>query len=170
MVEELVHHPLAPIWAPDSRVLILGTMPSPRSRAAQFYYAHPRNRFWPTLAALLGEEDPGTPEGRRALALRGRVALWDTLASCRIRGASDAAIRDPVANDLSPILAGAPIEAIFATGQTAGRLYRRLIQPVTGRPITVLPSPSPANCAVSAARLIEAYRAALGPYLGAGGR
>lgn len=169
MEEELILHPLAPIWAPDSRVLILGTMPSPRSRAAHFYYAHPRNRFWPALAAVLEEEDPGTPEGRRALALRRQVALWDTLASCRIRGASDGAIRDPVANDLGPILAGAPIEAIFATGQTAGRLYRQLIQPVTGRPITVLPSPSPANCALRTEHLIARYREALGPYLAPGG-
>ena len=169
MTEELVLHPLEPIWAPNSRVLILGTMPSPRSRAAQFYYAHPRNRFWPALAAVLGEEDPGTPEGRRQLALRRQVALWDTLASCRIRGASDGAIRDPVPNDLGPILAGAPIEAIFATGQTAGRLYRQLIQPVTGRPITVLPSPSSANCALRTEHLIARYREALGPYLAPGG-
>lgn len=165
MTQEWVSHPLAPIWAPDSRVLILGTMPSPRSRAAHFYYAHPRNRFWPVLAAVLGEEDPRTPEGRRQLALRRQIALWDTLARCRIRGASDAAIRDAEPNDLEPILAGAPIEAIFATGQTAGALYRRLIQPVTGRPITVLPSPSPANCAVSIQRLTERYREALAPYL-----
>ena len=157
-MEEYVTHPLAPIWDENSRVLILGTMPSPRSRAAHFYYAHPRNRFWPVLAAVLGEEDPGENEGRRQLALRHGVALWDVLAGCRIRGASDAAIRDPEPNDLAPILAGAPIRAIFATGKTAAALYHKLIEPVTGRPILPLPSPSPANCAVSLPTLIESYR------------
>ena len=157
-MEEYVTHPLAPIWNADSRVLVLGTMPSPRSRAAGFYYAHPRNRFWPALTAVLGEEDPGEPEGRRAMALRRQIALWDVLAGCRIRGASDAAIRDPKPNDLTPILTGAQIEAIFATGQTAAALYRKLVQPVIGRPIIPLPSPSPANCAVSLPRLIESYR------------
>ncbi|HIV87099.1 MAG TPA: DNA-deoxyinosine glycosylase [Candidatus Pygmaiobacter gallistercoris] len=157
-MEEYVTHPLAPIWDENSRVLILGTMPSPRSRAAHFYYAHPRNRFWPVLAAVLGEEDPGENEGCRQLALRHGVALWDVLAGCRIRGASDAAIRDPEPNDLAPILTGAPIRAIFATGKTAAALYHKLIEPVTGRPILPLPSPSPANCAVSLPALIESYR------------
>ena len=157
-MEEYVTHPLAPIWDANSRVLILGTMPSPRSRAAHFYYAHPRNRFWPALAGVLGEEDSGHSEGRRQRVLRHGIALWDVLASCRIQGASDAAIRDPVPNDLSPILTGAPIGAIFATGKTAAALYHRLIEPVTGRPIQTLPSPSPANCAVSLPALIDSYR------------
>ena len=157
-MEEYVTHPLAPIWDENSRVLVLGTMPSPRSRAAGFYYAHPRNRFWPALASVLGETDPGDADGRRAMALRHGVALWDVLAGCRIRGASDAAIRDPEPNDLTPILAGAPIGAIFATGQTAAALYRWLIEPITRRPIIPLPSPSPAHCAVGLPALIEQDR------------
>ena len=88
-----VFHNIPPLWAPDSRVLILGSFPSPKSRQQGFFYGHPRNRFWPVLAAVYGEAPPGTVEEKRALALRHHLALWDTVASCEIIGASDAAIR-----------------------------------------------------------------------------
>lgn len=160
----LVQHPLAPIYDPQSRVLLLGTMPSPVSRQQRFYYAHPQNRFWKTLCAVLGEPFCQTAEARRALCLRRGVALWDVLQSCAIRGAADSSIQDPVANDFAPLLQEAKIQAVFATGQTAARLYRKLCQSQTGLPIAVLPSPSAANCAVSQDILIEKYRAIL-PFL-----
>lgn len=159
-----VAHPLAPVWAPDSRVLILGTLPSPASRRAGFYYMHPQNRFWPVLAALFGEPTPQGAEARRAFALAHRIALWDTLASCTIAGASDASIQDPAPNDLGPLLAGAPIRAVFATGAAAHRFYQRFQQPRTGLPARRLPSPSAANCAVPFSRLVEEYAAIL-PFL-----
>ena len=161
---ETVFHPLAPLWDANSRVLILGTMPSPASRSAAVYYAHPQNRFWPALCAVLGEQDPKTAQGRREIALRRGVALWDVLASCEITGASDASIRAARANDLAPILDGAPVAAIFTTGKKAAQLYQRLIEPRTRRPAAVLPSPSPANCAVRFEALVEAYRQIL-PFL-----
>ena len=166
MPQQLIQvvHPLAPLADQNSRVLILGTMPSPASRAAQFYYAHPQNRFWPVLAQVLGEPLPPDAAGRRALALRRGIALWDVVQRCRIAGAADAAIRDAVPNDLEPLLKAAPIGAIFTTGQKAGALYRRLVQPKTGRAAIVLPSPSPANCAVKFDALVEAYRQIL-PWL-----
>lgn len=161
---ECVTHPLGPLADEKSRVLLLGTMPSPASRAAGFYYAHPQNRFWPVLAELLEEPLPPDAAGRRALALRRGVALWDVLQSCRIVGASDAAIRDPVANDLRGLLQASPVRAIFTTGKKAAALYEKLILPVTGRPAIPLPSPSPANCAVKRGALLAAYRQIL-PYL-----
>lgn len=163
-MSETVFHPLAPLWDGNSRVLILGTMPSPASRSAAFYYARPQNRFWPALCAALGETDPKTAQGRGEIALRRGVALWDVLASCEIVGASDASIREARPNDLAPILTGAPIAAVFTTGKKAAQLYRRLIEPDTGRPATTLPSPSPANCAVRFEALVEAYRQIL-PFL-----
>ena len=155
----VVIHPLAPIVCPSSRVLILGTMPSPASREAGFYYGHPRNRFWPVMARVFGERVPQTNEERAELILTHGLALWDVLARCEIRGASDASIASPVPNDMRAVLDEAPIEAVFATGATAARLYRRLCEPATGLPVVCLPSTSPANASWSLERLVEAYQA-----------
>lgn len=154
-----VVHTIEPVFDARSRVLVLGTMPSPASRDAGFYYGHPRNRFWPVMASLFGEQEvPRGVEGRRTFALRHRVALWDVLASCTIHGASDASIADPVPNDLRRILDAAPIVAVFATGSKAWNLYRRFCEPATGVSAIKLPSTSPANASWSLERLVEAYR------------
>ncbi len=153
-----VVHPLAPIVAADARVLILGTMPSPASREACFYYGHPRNRFWPVLAAVLGQEDPGTAQGRTQLVLDHRLALWDVLASCDIVGASDASIANPRPNDIAGLVAGTSIAHIFTTGATAWRYYHRLCEPATRLAATRLPSTSPANAAWRLDDLIAAYQ------------
>ena len=147
-----------PVVWPDSRVLILGTVPSPKSRENQINYGNPRNRFWPVLASLWGEDDPLTNEGRHDLLRRRHVALWDVLESCVIRGASDASISNPVPNDIARVLGQAPIRAVFTTGATATRLYRRLCEPVCGVPCIGLPSTSPANASWSRERLAEVYQ------------
>lgn len=158
MEEIRVTHGFGPVYDACSRVLILGTMPSPKSREAAFYYMHPQNRFWRVLGAVLGCAVPEDVPGRRRMALEHGIALWDVLESCDIRGASDASIRDPVPNDIRPILSAAPIRAVFTTGTTAAKLYRRLILPVCGVEAGLLPSPSPANCARSFEELVNAYR------------
>ncbi len=147
-----------PVVWDDSRVLVLGSVPSPASRERRINYGHPRNRFWPVVAALWDERDPQTAEGRLALIRRHRIALWDVLESCEITGASDATITDPVPNDIARVLAQAPIGAVFTTGATATRLYRHLCEPACGMPCCGLPSTSPANAAWSFKRLVEAYR------------
>lgn len=152
----LVSHGLEPFYDRDSRVLILGSMPSPASRASGFYYGHPSNRFWPVLASVFGEEVPQGVEGRKDLLRRRGLALWDVLASCRIDGADDSSVRDPVANDLALVLREAPIGAIFTTGALAARLYRRLLLPAAGREAAALPSTSPANAAWDLERLARA--------------
>lgn len=162
---EFLRHPLAPVYDAHSRVLILGTMPSPKSREQGFYYAHPQNRFWPLIAGVLQQLVPMGTAARRQFALENGIALWDVLASCRIQGADDGSIREPVANDLRPLLEAADICAVFTTGRTAFRLYQRLCQPQTGRRALYLPSPSAANCRFyTPAQLEEAYRAIL-PFL-----
>ena len=160
-------HPLEPVYDASSRVLVLGTMPSPRSRAEGFYYMHPGNRFWPALAevfdpgaAAAGRVPQSTSE-RRAFVLSHGIALCDVLASCVIAGAEDASIREPVANDFSLLLRAAPISLIATTGQTAHRLYTRLCLPRTGREAICLPSPSGANRRVPFADLVAAYRVLL---------
>ena len=161
---EHIIHSIEPVFDAESRVLILGTMPSPKSREVQFYYGHPQNRFWRVLAAVLGEEVPRSVPEKKAMLLRHRIALWDVLAECEITGASDSSIRNPVANDLSVILDHAPVQAVFTTGATAWKLYTRLQKPHTGIEAVRLPSTSPANCAVKMEALIEAYKAIL-PWL-----
>ena len=161
---EHIIHSIEPVFDTESRVLILGTMPSPKSREVQFYYGHPQNRFWRVLAAVLGEEVPRSVPEKKAMLLRHRIALWDVLAECEITGASDSSIRNPVANDLSVILDHAPVQAVFTTGATAWKLYTRLQKPHTGIEAVRLPSTSPANCAVKMEALTEAYKAIL-PWL-----
>ncbi len=158
-----ITHPLEPVFDERSRVLVLGTMPSPVSRERGFYYMHPQNRFWKVLERLFEEPCPDTAAGRRDYALRHGIALWDVLASCSIEGASDASIADERPNDLSRVLSAAPIQAIFCTGVKSGALYKRLCEPRTGVPAAVLPSTSSANAAWRLERLVEAYRVLL-PY------
>lgn len=156
-----VEHPLQPVFDEHSRVLILGTMPSPKSRETGFYYNHPQNRFWRVLADLLGQPIPQTNEEKRAMVLAHGIALWDVLAECRISGASDASISECVPNDIASLIAQTRIEAIFCTGAKAAQLYSRLCEPYTHIAATRLPSTSPANAAVKMPQLIEAYRAVL---------
>lgn len=152
-----VTHNFPPLFAPDSRALILGSIPSPKSREQAFFYGHPQNRFWPVLAAVFGEPAPQTIEDKRSLALRHRIAMWDTLAACDIRGASDTSIRNPVTNDLPWLIAQTQVRAVFFTGATSYKYYKKLCQPQTGIEAVCLPSTSPANAAWSKERLIQAY-------------
>ncbi len=165
MTPGLVVHPFEPVFDRDSRVLILGSLPSVRSREEGFYYSHPRNRFWKLLAALFGESEPETIEEKRALALAHRVALWDTVKSCEIAGSSDASITNVVPNDLRPILAAADIRAVFCNGGTSYQWYNRLLRDELGREARLLPSTSPANARWTAEMLTEAWKRAILPYL-----
>lgn len=147
-MSEVITHTLDPVFNDKSRILILGSMPSPLSRKEGFYYGNPQNRFWRVLGAVFSENTPQGNEEKEAFLLRHHIALWDVLASCRIDGADDSSIKDPAANNLSDVLAHADIQAIFTTGRKAWQLYRRYIFPMTGIPAGYLPSTSPANCAL----------------------
>ncbi|MBR1772065.1 MAG: DNA-deoxyinosine glycosylase [Lachnospiraceae bacterium] len=153
-----LEHPIAPVYDAHSRILILGSFPSVKSREAMFFYGHPQNRFWKVMAAVFADDFPETVEERRAFLLRHQVAAWDVIKSCDIVGSSDASIRNVTANDLSVILDAAPIRQIFVNGKTAEKMYRKYTEPVTGRTAVVLPSTSPANAAWSLERLIEVWR------------
>lgn len=154
---ETVTHDFRPVFDRNSRVLLLGTMPSPKSREQGFYYGHPRNRFWKVLADVCREEMPQTIKEKKAFALRNHIAVWDVLKSCEIRGADDSSIRNPVANDMEEVLGKARIRAIFATGGKAAALYQKYCYPKTGIPVITLPSTSPANCRISYEELYQAY-------------
>lgn len=158
-LKELITHTIAPIYSTDSKVLILGTMPSPKSREAGFYYSHPQNRFWKVIATILNEPIPTSNEEKTALLLRNHIALWDVLHSCFIKGADDNSIQNAVANDINMILNTADIKAIFTTGKKATQLYQKLCYPKTKMPTIYLSSTSPANCRnCTLETLIEEYK------------
>lgn len=157
MESEHVTHNFAPIFDKNSRILMLGTMPSPKSREVGFYYGHPRNRFWKVVSDVCGGELPETREAKIAFALRNKIAVWDVLAGCEIKGADDSSIRNPIPNDMDVILSKADIKAIFTTGTKASQLYKRYCYPSTAIEAIPLPSTSPANCRVSYEALYEAY-------------
>ena len=150
-------HPIAPVFDEMSRILILGSFPSVKSREAGFFYGHPQNRFWQVLAAVLGCAVPVTIDEKRNMLLAHHVAVWDVIASCEITGSSDSSIRNVVPTDLSRILAAAPISAIFCNGGTALRLYQKYQQHSTGTAAIGLPSTSPANATWSLDRLVSAW-------------
>lgn len=172
MDAERILHTIEPVFDGRSSVLVLGTMPSPRSREVGFYYGHPQNRFWRVMERMYGLEegslasDPSAPDphaARRAFLLRYRIALWDVLAACDIAGASDASIANPVPNDLARILDAAPIHAVCTTGGRAAQLCRRFNGKALaqrGIKLVELPSTSPANARMRLDDLVLAYRAA----------
>lgn len=152
-----IEHPIAPVYNRESRILILGSFPSVKSRENQFFYGHPQNRFWKVLAQIFEAEIPQTIPEKKAFLLCHKVAVWDVIASCEIEGSSDSSIRNVVANDLGNLLDTAEIKQIYVNGKKAEQLYRKYIEPKTGRTAICLPSTSPANAAWSVKRLVEAW-------------
>ena len=152
-------HNIEPVYDSNSEILVLGSFPSVKSREAGFFYAHPQNRFWKVCAAVYGCEVPGDIPAKKRFLLENHIALWDVIASCEIKGSSDASITDAVPNDIPRILSAARIRAIFCNGSTSYKLYNRFMLPVTGMPAVQLPSTSPANAAFTLERLISAYGA-----------
>lgn len=152
-----VYHELEPIYNSNSRVLILGSLPSVKSRKVGFYYAHPQNRFWQILESLFQVDLPDVATKKQFLLSHG-IALWDTVSSCEITGSSDASIREIEVNDLTPILKKSQIAFIFCTGKKSYELYCKYIEPKTGILATLLPSPSAANAKCSLDFLVSSYQ------------
>lgn len=179
-----LEHGFDPVFDERSRVLVLGSFPSVLSRENAFYYGNPRNRFWRVVASCAGAEvppnegDPLPGGGRAGLAdsirlkrgflLGHGIALWDVIQSCDIKGSSDASIRNAVPAPVGIITSTAPIRRVVCNGGTAGRLYRRYLEPQTGMDAVVLPSTSPANASWSLDRLVARWGEVLGPLLGEG--
>ena len=145
--QELTHvkHEFDPIFDENSEILILGTLPSVKSREQNFYYGHPQNRFWKVIAALFCEPVPERIPEKKDLLLKHHIAL-------------DSSIKNVVPAELSVILDHAPIRTIYANGAKAYDLYQKYTYPVTGRDIRKLPSTSPANAAFQMERLLGAWQ------------
>ncbi len=153
----MIKHPIPPLYDENSKILILGSFPSVRSREEGFFYGHPQNRFWKVTSAVYGEDTPHTVPEKKSFLVRNHIALWDVIGSCDIVGSSDSSIRNVLPNDLSVILEHADIGNIYVNGQTAYKYYCKYSEKKTGRPAICLPSTSPANAAWSVDRLISAW-------------
>ncbi len=154
----MIKHPIKPLYDKNSKILILGSFPSVKSREQMFFYGHPQNRIWRVVAEVFRENVPQTIEEKRTLLLSCNVAVWDVIASCDIEGSSDSSIKNVVANDISVILDNADIRQIFVNGKTAERYYNKYLKIKTGKEAKCLPSTSPANAAWSIERLTDAWR------------
>ncbi|HBA62316.1 MAG TPA: DNA-deoxyinosine glycosylase [Lachnospiraceae bacterium] len=155
---DTVYHTIEPVYDTHSRILILGSFPSVKSRESKFFYGHPRNRFWSVLAAVVSDSLPSSIEEKKAFLLRNHIAVWDVIASCEIKGSSDSSIRNVVPNQLNRILLTAPIAQIYCNGATSHKLYQRYCEAETGRSAIRLPSTSPANAACSPEKLTESWK------------
>ncbi len=153
----MIVHPINPVFDENSKILILGSFPSVKSREEMFFYGHPQNRFWRVLAEVFDKEAPETVEQKRAFLLENRIALWDVIASCDIVGSSDSSIKNAVPNDLSVVLDTADIKEIFVNGKTAEKYYNKYIKKSIERSAICLPSTSPANAAWSVPRLVSEW-------------
>ena len=160
MAGEYEHHSheFEPVYNEESKILILGTFPSVKSREQGFYYGHPQNRFWKLLAQICQCPVPESIEEKKKMLLDNHIAIWDVIASCKIVGSSDSSIKDVVPTDLSRVLEAASIERIYANGATAAKLYEKYQKDRTNREIIKLPSTSPANAAWNMERLYEAWK------------
>lgn len=154
-----VVHPFEPIYDKNSRILILGSFPSVKSREVQFYYGNHQNRFWQVLAQIFQCPLPETVSQKRKLLLDHGIALWDILKSCAIEGSSDASIHNPQHNDLAWLLEATQIQRVCFNGKKAYQIYQRYC-PKLPVPVQVLPSTSPANAAYSLKRLCEIWQQA----------
>ena len=157
----LIQHPFGPLYSGHSRILILGSFPSVKSREQNFFYGHPQNRFWKLISAVFDAPVPATIDEKKALIINNDLALWDSIASCEITGSSDSSIRNAKANDISRILNNCEIERIICNGRKSHELFRKYIEPEIGREAICLPSTSPANAQWSLEKLIEAWSAEL---------
>lgn len=153
----MIEHPFPPLYDKNSRILILGSFPSVKSREKMFFYGHPQNRFWKVTAQVFGCDVPETIDEKKKFLLSHGIALWDVIASCEITGSSDSSIKNVIPNDLREILDNAEIRRIFVNGKTAEKYFNKYIRGVIKRDAQCLPSTSPANAAWSAERLTAAW-------------
>ena len=153
-----IYHTIDPVYDENSKILILGSIPSVKSREENFYYAHPKNRFWKVLADVYEEEEPLTIMDKKSFLKKKNIALYDVIKSCNIAGSSDASIKNVKVNDIKGIVDKTKISKIFTTGKTAYKLYNKYLKDIVGIEAICLPSTSPANMRISYKELLENYK------------
>ena len=151
-------HPIPPLYSKNSEILILGSFPSVKSRENEFFYAHPQNRFWKVLSAVFNSPLPQNTDEKKELVLKNKLALFDVIKQCEIKGSGDSTIKNVIPNDLKPIIESSNIKHIYLNGKTAEKYYIKYSATIIDIEFTTLPSTSPANAAYSLDRLIEEWK------------
>lgn len=154
----MINHPIKPFYNKDSKILILGSFPSVKSRETGFYYSHPQNRFWRVLSAVFLSATPTSIEEKKEFLTKNKIALFDCVASCEIIGSADTSIKKVIPNDLTTILENSDIKKIYVNGVAAYNLYNKFIKSKTNIEAIYLPSTSPANAKFKLEDLIESYK------------
>ena len=154
----IVNHPIEPFYDENSKVLILGSFPSVKSREQMFFYGHPQNRFWKVISKIFEKNEPKTIVEKKELLHSCRIAVWDVIASCEIIGSADSTIKNVIANDLSMILENSKIDKIIVNGKTAEKYFIKYIEPKINIKAISLPSTSPANASYSIERVVEEWK------------
>lgn len=155
---ETVKHEIDPIYNKSSKILILGSFPSVKSRENHFFYHHPQNRFWKVLSSVTICETPVSIEEKKEFLLNNNIAIWDVIASCEIEGSSDSSIKNVVVNDLNEIINTCNIKQIFCNGGKSFELYKKYCEKNLNLKAIKLPSTSPANARFSLEKLIEEWK------------
>ena len=151
-------HTFDPVYTENSKILILGSFPSVKSREEGFFYGHPRNRFWSVISRIFECEKPMSIPEKKAFLLKNDIALWDTIHSCDIIGSSDSSIKNVVPNDIADIVQKSHIQRIFTNGKKADELYKKYIEQTVGMSAECLPSTSPANAVWTLEKLCEEWK------------
>ena len=158
-VRHVTHESIPPFVNEESEVLILGSLPSIKSREDGFFYAHPQNRFFKALAGVFNEEEPKSIEERKKFLLKHHIALYDVIYECEICGSSDSSIKNVKPINLAAILKQFPnIKRIYTTGKKAKELYDKYLLPQVKIEAISLPSSSAANATMTLTELVEEYR------------
>ena len=156
MTEHIVH-PFEPFFRADSKILIVGSLPSVKSRENGFYYGHPQNRFWKMLALVFCEEIPKSTEEKKNFLRRNKIAVYDSIKECTICGSSDSSIRSVVPSDIKSIIENSKVKKILANGKTAAKYFLKYQDKNLCSMLKTLPSTSPANAVYSVQKLIEIW-------------
>ena len=157
-LQYISHESLKPFIYPEAEILILGSLPSVKSREENFYYAHKSNRFYKVLAGIYEEATPITIEEKKAFLKRHHIALYDSIYSCYIHGSSDASIKDITPSDVKSLIKNTNVKKIFTTGKLAYKVYQEHIENDVGIKAISLPNTSSANASISLDELIELYK------------
>lgn len=159
MKSENITHPIKPVYDNNSKILILGSFPSVKSREEGFFYGHKQNRFWTILSNIFDVDKPISIDDKKLLLINKNIAVWDVIKSCDIVGSSDSSIKNVVPNDINYIINNSNISTVFVNGKTAEKLYIKHVQPITNIKAICLPSTSPANAAWKTDKLAEHWKA-----------
>lgn len=152
-------HTFGPVYNKNSKILILGSFPSVKSRELNFYYGHPQNRFWKLMSKIYNEEIGDEIDLKKQFLLKNNIALWDSLKSCEIKGSSDASITNVEINNIEELMKKSNISKIIFNGKTAYNLFVKNadMTKYSNLEIRILPSTSPANAAYSLDKLFDIW-------------